>query len=300
MEFRDLRAFATVVDLGGVSRASARLNVVQSAVSQAVQRLERELGVSLLIRRPGSGGVHPTEAGLALARHAEVILNAMGRARAEMAEFSGLMRGTVNLGILPTATPLVLAALIKAARLNYPGLQIKAIEAPGPTLLEHLKLGRIDLAIAITPADVEGMVTNVLYETELVVISALDRDLAPTIELSEVATEAWVSFPLHHPGREWLEKAFSRLGRRPRVEIQVESLTQLKTSVEAGLGLALVPIGATVVDVKAGLLRMTRLSYHPTCELAYIGDLSKPSPAVLAVKSLLDAMALSGEPALNS
>ena len=105
MEFRDLRTFSSVVTAGGVSRASDRLHLVQSAVSQAVRRLERELSVTLLVRLPGSGGVRPTEAGLALAKHAEVILNAVARARRDMADFEDGLKGSINLGIVPTATP---------------------------------------------------------------------------------------------------------------------------------------------------------------------------------------------------
>jgi DNA-binding transcriptional LysR family regulator len=58
MELRDLNAFVTVVDTGGFSRAADRLHLVQSAVSMAVKRLEREVDLVLLERRPG--GAAPT------------------------------------------------------------------------------------------------------------------------------------------------------------------------------------------------------------------------------------------------
>ncbi len=94
MELRDLRAFSVTVELGGVTRAARRLHLVQSAVSQAIRRLEQELGVALLERRPG--GVQPTDAGRALASHAELILNSVARARRDAAEFAGLQTGTLN------------------------------------------------------------------------------------------------------------------------------------------------------------------------------------------------------------
>ena len=61
MEIRDLRAFVAVIELHGMTRAARRLHVVQSAISQAVKRLEYESGLQLLERRPD--GVHPTPAG---------------------------------------------------------------------------------------------------------------------------------------------------------------------------------------------------------------------------------------------
>ena len=56
MELRDLNAFITVVDTGGFTRAAERLHLVQSAVSMAVKRLEREVDLVLLEGRPGGAG----------------------------------------------------------------------------------------------------------------------------------------------------------------------------------------------------------------------------------------------------
>ena len=64
MELRELSAYVAVVEEGGMSAASRRLHVSQSALSQTVSALERELGVTLLDRT--STGVRPTEAGTTL------------------------------------------------------------------------------------------------------------------------------------------------------------------------------------------------------------------------------------------
>src|SRR5437868_5240956 len=113
MELRDLRAFATTVEVGAVTRAAERLHLVQSAVSQAVKRLERELGVVLLERRPD--GVRPTEAGALFAEHARLIVNAVAHAKRDMNAFGELARGTVRVGVLYTAVPTILAPLLRAA-----------------------------------------------------------------------------------------------------------------------------------------------------------------------------------------
>lgn len=72
MEFRELAAFVAVVEEGGMSAASRRLHVSQSALSQTVNSLERELGVKLLVR--SSAGVRPTEAGATLLGEARAVL----------------------------------------------------------------------------------------------------------------------------------------------------------------------------------------------------------------------------------
>lgn len=68
MELRELRVFVAVAEEGGMSAAARRLHVSQSALSQTVTALERQLGVKLLVR--SSSGVRTTEAGAMLLNEA--------------------------------------------------------------------------------------------------------------------------------------------------------------------------------------------------------------------------------------
>jgi LysR family tcuABC transcriptional regulator len=72
MELRQLKYFVRVVELGSMTRAALDLDLVQSALSQQISRLESELSTRLLQR--SSKGVVPTEAGLALFREAQLAL----------------------------------------------------------------------------------------------------------------------------------------------------------------------------------------------------------------------------------
>ncbi|MGA8391286.1 MAG: LysR family transcriptional regulator, partial [Burkholderiaceae bacterium] len=72
MELRQLRYFVRVVELGSISRAALDLNLVQSALSQQISRLESELATRLLQRT--RKGVSSTEAGMAFFREAQLAL----------------------------------------------------------------------------------------------------------------------------------------------------------------------------------------------------------------------------------
>lgn len=72
MELRELRVFVAVAEEGGMSAAARRLHVSQSALSQTVTALERQLGVKLLVR--SSSGVRTTEAGAVLLSEARAVL----------------------------------------------------------------------------------------------------------------------------------------------------------------------------------------------------------------------------------
>src|SRR3989344_4082744 len=100
MELRQLRYFVRVVEQGSMSRAALDLDVVQSALSQQITRLESELATRLLQRTPR--GVTPTEAGLAFFREAQLTLHHADQAvrAAQQARLSG----TVTVGLAPTTS----------------------------------------------------------------------------------------------------------------------------------------------------------------------------------------------------
>jgi DNA-binding transcriptional LysR family regulator len=96
-----LATLRSVLRCGSFSAAGQELGLTQPAVSRQVSLLERQIGTQLVRRT--QRGVHPTEAGLTLVEHADVILGRIAIAEAELAEFAGLRRGHVRLGSFFTA-----------------------------------------------------------------------------------------------------------------------------------------------------------------------------------------------------
>ena len=97
IELRELSAFVAVVEEGGMSAASRRLQVSQSALSQTVSALERELDVSLLERT--STGVRPTDAGAVLLVEARAVLARYHQAMRTMSTYSTESSEVIRLGI---------------------------------------------------------------------------------------------------------------------------------------------------------------------------------------------------------
>src|SRR5437870_6057750 len=106
MEFSDLRAFHGVVTEGSFSRAATRLHRTQPAVSQAVRRLESQLGQKLFDRSSNPGVV--TEAGKVLHEYAERLLRLVDEAEASVREVEELRRGRVLIGANDAGIPIVL------------------------------------------------------------------------------------------------------------------------------------------------------------------------------------------------
>ena len=97
MELRHLRYFCAVAELQSFTLAARRLHVSQSGVSGQVRNLERELGVSLLVRN--HHGVKLTQEGMAFCNEARDILKRTERAVDRLKQTSQLEAGRLTVGL---------------------------------------------------------------------------------------------------------------------------------------------------------------------------------------------------------
>ncbi|MEV0168793.1 LysR family transcriptional regulator [Nonomuraea fuscirosea] len=143
MELRQLRYFVALAEELHFGRAAAREHIVQSALSQQMQRLERELGVRLLDRSTHHVGL--TAAGAAFLVEARQILDHVGRAgrtaRNAAASAPALRVGIIDAGY--DSMPQILRELERA----HPGIMIHQVEAGTPEQYRQLADGRLDIAI---------------------------------------------------------------------------------------------------------------------------------------------------------
>ncbi|HVB77141.1 MAG TPA: LysR family transcriptional regulator [Candidatus Nitrosotalea sp.] len=289
MELRDLTAFVAVVETGSFTRAAERLHLVQSAVSHAVRRLESELGVDLIERR--QSGARLTTAGSDLLPHARQVLMAVERTREEGEAHRGLAKGRVALGILPTATPLLLARLLRECQERYPGIQIQVVEDDAATLGERLREGRLDLALVMLPFDLGGLAVVELGVAPLGLVVALHHPLAArsSARLADLAGESWVTWTSTNPGRYWLDEACRIAGIVPQVAREIETVAELKAFVIAGIGVSIIPPAAAIPEAAAGQLALLEFEPPtPVTKIAYAFDPGRVGPAVNAVRRVVE------------
>jgi DNA-binding transcriptional LysR family regulator len=145
MEIRELRAFVTVVDEGGLSAAARKLHVSQSALSQTVQTLERQLGGKLLTR--DHTGARPTELGQSLLAGARLMVDQHDRLlnviTADVAAASGPLRVGVPLELPADLLPGAIAEVAAA----HPGVQVHLQHATSSAQVVMLKAGDLEVAL---------------------------------------------------------------------------------------------------------------------------------------------------------
>ena len=291
MEIRDLRVYIAVVEAQGFTAASHRLHMVQSSVSDVVARLERELGITLLERR---GGTRPTAAGEALLRWARLLANCSERAVREVRSFQMLEPTSMRVGMLPTITPLVLPGFLGNLRVRYPRLSVTVQEALAPELLERVRLAELDVAVVFFP--VEAAPDIVLVPVAARPLRVMVNASHPfggrrTVGLAELADDGWVTYPAGNPGRLWLEEACRMADFAPRVTAEVETPTQQRIFVEAGAGIAMVPLlGPPNTPNGAPSATLDLEPPLPQFRIGYAYAAQFVDPAVTAAGAALDAV----------
>ncbi len=142
IERGELRCFHAVINAGGFSRAAERLDLSQSAVSQAIANLEHRLGTSLLRR-----GNPPqlTEAGIRLLRYAETMLHEESEALADINQIKSGALSTLSLALSPAANSRIGMVLLKEFCERNPLTRLKVVVAPSREIVHGVGEGRWEL-----------------------------------------------------------------------------------------------------------------------------------------------------------
>ncbi|MEV6974174.1 LysR family transcriptional regulator [Kitasatospora sp. NPDC093806] len=144
MELRQLQYFVAVAEEGTFGRAAERLTIVQSAVSQQVRRLERELGVVLFDR--STRGTRLSTAGARLLPQARAVLAAAERIRHTAADLRDGTDRVLRLGTVQPPDDRLDAALARLAA-RAPGLRVRLHQGPPAEQLDALRAGRLDAVL---------------------------------------------------------------------------------------------------------------------------------------------------------
>ena len=246
MELRHLRYFVMAAEEENISRAAARLNVSQPAVSRQIKDLEVELGLPLFRRE--SNGLRLTEAGSAALAHAREILrqsSTMIEAMAALANRESAV--SVKVGFLPTALPGFLAEGMRRFNRTYKNVSVQIYEMT-PTVQEKaLRNGTIDLALIgeLCPNVKRDFHHDTIRRTEMAMVLPDDHPLArrKSVDLSEFGNDTFVTLhEKHFPGRpQMMAGMFSKAGIHPEVTLQANGLSELLGLVGGGAGVAMAP-----------------------------------------------------------
>lgn len=238
MDFRQLEYFVTLARVGHFTRAASELHVGQPALSQAIRRLEGELGVELLVR-----GSHPlalTSAGETLLPYAQQALDALEAARAEFGIRPGEPSGRLVIGALSTLGPV--EAVIASFHEQHPAVDIVLREEVTLVILDQLLTGALDAAVATLIAPLPSELDHQVAFTEpLALMTAPGWWTAGELRLADLEGQP-VVFPREGNGvRVIVEQALLEAGVTPQHAMETNEIQRLRALVSRGVGVAIVP-----------------------------------------------------------
>lgn len=261
MDFKQLKALVTVVEVGSVTRAAELLHLVQPAVTRQIKALEQELGVPLFERT--RQGMRPTEAGATVAERARRALTELDRARAEVAPARGVVTGIVTLGLLESTAGLLAEPLTSAVLRDHPGIELRLQTAYSGHLRRWLDEGDLDLSLLYNLTSSPSLTVMPVVRELLWVLAPPSAGLDPArpVSFTRVAENPVVLPSPGHGLRSLIDTAARQAGADLTPSVQTNSMQLQKRLVLAGHGWTVLPGVGIAEDIAAGVL-----SGAPVCE----------------------------------
>lgn len=246
IDVRRLRTLTQLGAQGSFSAAATALGMTQSAVSQQIAALEREVGLAVV--RRGTRPVELTEAGSVLTRHARGILARLETAEQEVAEIGERRRGRLRFGCFPTVLSTLMPAAFARFRGLHPDVRLTVVDDHLHRLVPRLESGELDLAVIYDYEALPDIGAGSFDRAPLLV----DRFQAvlpaghpltrrPTIHLEDLRGEPWIGGA---PSSAWfriVRHACQQAGFSPRADVASDDYIAVQALVAAGLGVSVIP-----------------------------------------------------------
>ena len=298
MDLFQLETFLAVAEERSFSRAAARLHRTQPAVSQAIAKLETELGEVLLDRSSRDGTL--TDAGEVLREYAQKLLNLRTEATGALTELRELHRGRLNIAA-NEYTCLYLLPLLDEYRRQNPLIKVAVQRALASRIPDEVLIHSVEIGVlSFRPEDAQ-VESVVVYRDELSLVMNPQHPLANAGEVSirQLGPLNFVAHNIPSPQRQKVIQTFRRHKTTLKMGVELPSLEAIKRFVAMGNGVALVP-GLTVqTEIAAGTLvrvRIKELQFERKLRLVYRKQANLSHAALAFLKVVEEYAATHGAP----
>ena len=236
MDTRQLRTLLAIVETGSFARAAGKVSLTPSAVSQQIQALEAEVGVSLFNRenRPPTlttAGHQMVEAAAELVRATENALDAISGRR---------IVGTFSIGSVRTSAIGLLPQAISRMVASHPGLKIKLRVGNSGDLVQDVAAGRLDAAIiAENSVSLRELSWQPFIREPLYLIAPPGTAMMPVSQM--LAAHPFVRFRSNVPLALLIESELGRMNLTLNDIAEMDTIAAVTACVENGLGVSVVP-----------------------------------------------------------
>ena len=243
MELRHLRTIDAVARHRSFTKAGEELYLAQSAISQQIRRLERELGVKVFRRT--SRSVELTAEGRVILGYAKRVLAEVDGLHNELEELTGLLGGQLRIGGVYPTGPYDLFGMLAAFRTAHPQVAIHMLEDTQDDLLAALRADELDCAFTALDPDALGneFAATLLWEEEFVVALPTGHPLCAgkRVTFEQLAAEDLIAYRENSALRRRLERTMAERGLEPRNAFICTEMGAVRGLASKGLGVAVIP-----------------------------------------------------------
>ena len=281
MDLSQLEVFLTVAREGGFSRAADKLYRTQSAVSQAIRKLEAEIGEPLFDRSSRDGLL--TDAGRVLQEYAERLLNLRENAREALVEIRELQRGKLVIGANELTALYLLRVLAEFGRL-HPAIRVMVQRSLGSQIPDDVRRDRCEFGVLTYDPQDPDIASLVVYSDELILVVPPQHPLAhdERVSIRQLGAESFVAHIVSSPYRERVIQAFKKYKTPLHMGVELPTLQAIKRFVAMGNGVAFLPEISVEDEIARGELvripveelkvhRKLRLIYRNSATLSHAG-----------------------------
>lgn len=254
MDINQLEVLVAVAREKSFSRAAEVLSRTQPAVSQAVRRLELEIGEKLFDRSSKDGTL--TLAGELLLDYAKQMLNLRQTAHNAIREMRDLHHGKVAISA-NEHTVFYLLPIIQEFRRLYPMIKIEVQRGVASRIPKEIMAREAELGIVSFKPNDNSVVSTTVFTDELALIVSPQHPLASksSVSIKELGVETFIAHNAPSPYREKVIESFEKYQTKLNISVELPSLEAIKRLVETGIGVALVPKLTAQTEIANGQLK---------------------------------------------
>ncbi len=250
-----LRVYCDIIETRSFSKAAARNFISQPAVSQQVKAMEEHFQQRLIERSPQ--GIYPTEAGRIFYEAAREIVERYQALEQQMANLSQSVSGTIRVATVYTVGLHDLPPYIKKFIQTYPQARIHLEYSRTNKIYEAVRQNQVDIGIVAYPQEGRQLGVIPLPSDELVVIVSPNHPLARAgkpVALQQLHRLPFIAFDPDIPTRKATDRVLNDHGVDVEIIHEFDNVETIKRSVEAELGVSIIPRRCAQWEVRSGSL----------------------------------------------
>ena len=256
------RVFKEVAEVGNITAAAQALYISQSAVSQSIKQLERDLQTRLFARN--SRGVTLTAEGQMLYEYVRSAMGLLETGEEKLSQTRELQMGQLTIGASDTVTSQFLLPYLDTFHKQHPAIHIQIVSGRSHKVLGLLRSGKVDIAFASTPADDAGLRIYPCFDTHAIFVAGAEYpcDFRHVYTLEEIAAFPLILLERKASSRLYLERFFLQNGLKLNPEIELGARSLLVDLAAIGFGVAGVTEEFVTRDLESGRLRQLKTSFQ--------------------------------------